>query len=78
MTANCPMCGAKWFAEDEDYSIILRCGDEHDIMCIHCKHELEFVLSRKDLEKVNNVMLRHYEQLISDLEGELKKAKENK
>ena len=75
MTANCPMCGAKWFSKEDDYCLILRCGDEHDIHCVHCEYTLEFVLSREDLELVNNNVLRGYESTINDLERQLKEEK---
>lgn len=76
MTASCPMCGGKWDIEDTDYSIDLRCGDEHDIYCGYCKNTIEFVLSRKDLEKSNFKALQGYEQVINDLEKQLRTERE--
>lgn len=76
MTASCPICGGKWDIEGTDYEVLLRCGDEHDIYCGYCENTIEFVLSRKDLEKANLSALRGYENVIKDLERQLKKERE--
>jgi len=68
MTASCPMCGGKWDIEGETYSIDLRCGDEHDIKCLYCENVIEFVMTRKDLEKANIRVCIRYEKTINELE----------
>lgn len=76
MTANCPICGGKWDVIDRDYTILLRCGDEFEILCDYCNTEIEFILSRKSLEESNIRRIRGYEEVIKDLQWNLKKEKE--
>ena len=76
VTASCPMCGGKWDDEGMHYEVLLRCGDEHDIYCHYCKNTIEFVLTRDCLAKTHIKGYKALEQIITDLERQLKKEKE--
>jgi len=75
MTASCPMCGGKW--EPDKYDVLLRCGDEHDIVCGYCNRIITFVMDRVALDLSYTISLSGYENMILDLEKKLLKTKQD-
>lgn len=74
MTASCPCCGRKWDIEDKHYSVILRCGDEHDIYCGHCERTIPFVVEREYSQGVlHTIEIQRYLKEIERLEEEAEK-----
>lgn len=85
MTAHCPICGGKW--EPDKYELVLRCGDEHDIICGYCNRTISFVMDKEAREAQYVVITTKYENYLDvlkwniddtkkELERAIKKIKE--
>ena len=81
MTASCPCCGGKWDMEGEHYEVLIYAGDNIGIQCLYpsCKREIPYVIDRKFLEEVVNVIeVKGYLKEIERLDEQVKKLRQNK
>lgn len=64
MTVTCPNCGAKWKTPDNDYIIFLEHSRKHEILCVHCNMNIEFILTRRCERKIDSKIINHLEAKI--------------